>query len=97
LIYVSDNASHYGTSSYQGNATVAAAEWKEFKKRNPNAKMVCINIQSDPTTQISDDSSCCNIGGFSDSIFETIQNFVNSKGKNANVEAWVKEIEAVVL
>jgi 60 kDa SS-A/Ro ribonucleoprotein len=97
LIYVSDNASWYGTGQYQGKATVAAAEWKELKKRNPNAKMVCINVQSDPTTQISDDNSVMNIGGFSDQIFETILNFVNNKGKNANVEAWVKEIEAVVL
>lgn len=97
LIYVSDNASWYGTGSYQGNSTRAAAEWKEIKKRNPGAKMVCINVQSDPTTQISDDNSVMNIGGFSDQIFETILNFVNNKGKNANTEAWIKEIEAIAI
>lgn len=97
LIYVSDNASWFGTSSYQGNGTASAHEWSLFKKRNPNAKMVCINIQSDPTTQIMDDNSVCNIGGFSDEIFNTINNFVNNKSKNANAEAWVKEIESVIL
>ena len=96
LIYVSDNACNYSENGY-GNATGVAVEWKEFKKRNPKAKMVCINIQFDPTTQIVDDNSVLNVGSFSDSIFETIQNFVNSKGKNANVESWVKEIESVVL
>lgn len=95
LIYVSDNASWYGTG--YGNITGVAAEWKIFKKRNPNAKMVCIDIQTEPTTQIQDDNSVMNIGGFSDSIWETIENFVNSKSKNSNVEAWIKEIESVVL
>lgn len=89
--------SNYGTSSYQGSGTAAAHEWSLFKKRNPNAKMVCINIQSDPTTQIVDDNSVCNIGGFSDLVWTTIENFVNSKSKNANVESWVKEIESVIL
>lgn len=97
LIYVSDNASWYGTDSYQGKATVAEAEWKEFKKRNPKAKMVCINVQSDPTTQIQESSDVMNIGGFSDTIFETIKNFLGNKSKNASVETWVKEIEAIVL
>lgn len=97
LIYVSDNAGWYGTSSYQGSGTAAAHEWALFKKRNPNAKMVCINIQSDPTTQIMDSNSVLNIGGFNDEIFKTIENFTNNKGKNSNIEIWMKEIEAVIL
>lgn len=97
LIYISDNASWYSTSTYQGNGTVAAHEWLLFKKRNPNAKMVCINIQSDPTTQIMDDKSILNIGSFNDEIFKTIENFVNNKSKNANVESWVKEIDSIIL
>ncbi len=97
LIYVSDNASWYNSTQYYGNATAVANEWKEFKNRNPKAKMVCINIQSDPTTQIQDDGDVLNIGGFNDELFTTIKNFMDNNGKKSNTDLWIKEIESIII
>ena len=54
IVYVSDNESwidspHYGR--YGGSATETMKQWELFKRRNPQAKMVCIDIQPYSTTQ----------------------------------------------
>ncbi len=48
VIYVSDNESwvdapHYGR--FGGNRTETMNQWAQFKRRNPQARMVCIDIQ----------------------------------------------------
>lgn len=96
VIYVSDNMSWIDTKTtnvWDRGGTATMEQWKTFKKGNPNAKMVNINVQPYGTTQASNDKDIVNIGGFSDTIFETIEAFVTAKtGKQ-----WVTVINEVDL
>lgn len=85
IIIVSDNEanSQFGRHNLRG-------EWNIYKKRNPKAKLVLIDIAIGETTQASDDKSVINISGFSDSVFKIIENFVDSKGDH-----FVEEIEKI--
>lgn len=99
VIYVSDNESWMdsrpvGIFNFRGaRATATMAEWQAFKRRNPKAKMVCIDLAPGGTTQATNDKDIINIGGFSDAIFETIANFVASKSG----DQWVTTIEKIEL
>lgn len=95
VIYVSDNESWadfaYSTSSRYFGATGSAAEWNKFKKNNPKAKLVLIDLQPNTSTQVKDDPDVLNIGGFSDSVFDVIASFVSgNKNHFADVIEKVK-------
>jgi 60 kDa SS-A/Ro ribonucleoprotein len=86
VIFVSDNESWYGNQrgyySY-GGKTNFANEWLEYKKRNPKAKLVCIDISPNNTTQIPNiPAEVLNVGGFSDSVFEVVSNFFNRDSRS---------------
>lgn len=70
VIYVSDN------QSWRGRKFGAASEWQTFKNRNKKAKLVLIDIQPYANTQVPDQKDVLNIGGFNDSVWTTIYNFV---------------------
>lgn len=95
VIYVSDNESWVdsGRSSY-GRGTATMQEWNKFKTRNPNAKLVCIDITPSTSTQAHDREDILNVGGFSDSVFDVIARFVELGN---NKDLWVKTIESVSL
>jgi 60 kDa SS-A/Ro ribonucleoprotein len=87
VIFVSDNESWYTPSNsalvaYYGRKTGMVSEWQILKKRNPKAKLVCIDIQPGSTTQVPDDKSVLNVGGFSDAVFEVVANFVNGDSQD---------------
>lgn len=92
IIYVSDNQSWVDSNMYGATATMT--EWNKFKVRNPKAKMVCIDITPNTTTQAHDREDMLNIGGFSDNCFEVIKTFVEM-GNNRDL--WVKTIDSVSL
>jgi 60 kDa SS-A/Ro ribonucleoprotein len=92
VIYVSDNESWI--DNHHRHATGTMVEWTKFKARNPQAKMVCIDLSPNTTTQAHDREDILNVGGFGDSIFEVIAIF-NRLGNNKDL--WVKSIEAVKL
>jgi 60 kDa SS-A/Ro ribonucleoprotein len=60
-----------------------------YKKRVPNAKLICIDITPNKTVQVQDGSGVLNVGSFSDSVFDVIDTFTNNK----NVD-FVKVIES---
>jgi len=103
IIYVSDNESWVDTNqasvteAFYGIragtlATATMTEWKKFKRRNPKAKMVCIDIQPYRTAQASDDKDILNVGGFSDVVFKLLGDF--ARGGEGH---WTDEIEKVEL
>jgi 60 kDa SS-A/Ro ribonucleoprotein len=93
VIYVSDNESWVDSGSgYRGTATMA--EWNKFKARNPNAKLVNIDITPNATTQAHDREDILNVGGFSDQVFDVIARFIELGN---NKDLWVKTIESVKL
>ena len=93
ILYVSDNeswADHYGWSGGgQGSCT---EEWARTKSRCPEAKMVCIDVTPNESTQVPDRADCLNVGGFSDDVFDVVGNFLNGSGQH-----WVDQIKAVEL
>ena len=89
VIFVSDNES-WIDANRGGYGTAVMTEWEKLKQRNPRAKMVCIDIVPNSTTQAPDRKDVLNIGGFSDAVFEIIGSF--AKDTNGT-DHWIREIE----
>ena len=110
VVFVSDNESWVTpenqdrTGWYNSRGTSVMQEWETYKQRNPDARLVCIDIQPYGSTQAHDREDILNIGGFSDSVFETIAKFtsgeldgVSDSVEDQSVERFVAEVEAVEL
>lgn len=91
IIYVSDNESWINTRYTRKTETQDA--WEKFKSYNPSAKMVCIDLTPNTTTQAPNDKSVLNVGGFSDAVYDVIANFVENTGSK---DFWVRSIEEAV-
>lgn len=74
IIVASDTESWMDTQRW-GGGTGMAQEWAVYKKRNPKAKLVCINITPQGTVQVPNSKDVMNIGGFNDSVFNIIDYF----------------------
>lgn len=97
LIYVSDNESWIDSpihGHWGGSRTETIKQWAQFKSRNPQARMVCLDLQPYGTTQAQEREDILNIGGFSDQVFEVIAEFAAGR---LNADHWVGVIEAVTI
>ena len=92
VILVSDNQSWVDARRHGATATMT--EWEVLKQRNPEAKLVCVDLAPYGTSQAKNRKDIMNVGGFSDAVFESIAAFARSADMAAH---WVKEIEAVEL
>lgn len=93
VILVSDNESWIDArNGSRGTATLAT--WKQFKLSNPKARLVCLDIQPNATTQAPDSDDVLNIGGFSDDVFTLIADV--AEGRTGR-DHWVGKINAVNL
>ena len=90
VILVSDNESWVDRG--RGRGTELMNAWQKFRQRNPNAKLVCLDIQPNRTTQASEREDILNIGGFSDQVFEVISAFAAGE---LNGDHWIGRIQAV--
>jgi len=90
VIYVSDNESWIDAK--RSGATATMGQWNVFKQRNPQAKLVCIDIAPHATTQAMERADILNIGGFSDDVFKIIAAFAAGQLDPAH---WVGEIAAI--
>ncbi|MBX7221366.1 MAG: TROVE domain-containing protein [Blastocatellia bacterium] len=90
IIYVSDNESWVDANG-RGRGTATMQEWNVFKQRNPQARMVCIDIQPYGTTQAYERDDILNVGGFSDQVFDVIAKFAAG---TLGADHWVGVIEA---
>jgi len=107
VIYASDNeswvesaqaaassTSNNYNSYYRKSSTSTMLEWQKFRGRNPKAKMVCIDLVPNRTTQAHSRPDVLNIGGFSDSVFNVISTFVKYGNDK---ELWVDTINKIEL
>ncbi|RPI74938.1 MAG: TROVE domain-containing protein, partial [Desulfobacteraceae bacterium] len=92
VVFVSDNESWVDAGV--GRGTAMLREWNTFKKRNPLARLVCIDIQPNRTTQAAEREDILNIGGFSDQVFEVMTTFAAGE---LSPEHWVALIDQVDL
>jgi 60 kDa SS-A/Ro ribonucleoprotein len=92
VVYVSDNESWVDARGGRGTETMR--EWSAFKRRNPRARMVCIDVQPYQTVQAAESADVLNVGGFSDNVFELLADFAAGR---MNPDHWVGVIERVAL
>ncbi len=94
FILISDNESWIDGNHYYnlGNGTKTHEEWLKFKKRNPGAKMICIDISPNATSQIQERPDILQIAGFSDQVFGLMAEFIRG-GNSANF--WINEIDKI--
>ena len=69
-------------------------EWTQFKERNPQARMVCIDIQPYGTTQAQERDDIVNVGGFSDQVFRLLADV--AAGRHS-ADHWVQRDRARTL
>ena len=102
VIYVSDYESWMDTNGQQTHrygwgasdtkmVTGMMTEWRKFKKRNPKARLVCVDLQPNPSAQVIVEKDILSIGGWSDTCFKLIADFA-SNGNGG--DSWVQRIEA---
>lgn len=92
LIILSDNQSWMDQRAYGQTATMQA--WAALKSRNPNAKLICVDLQPYTNSQAAEGGDVLNIGGFSDAVFGLIADFTSG---NLAAAGLVKKIEALKL
>jgi 60 kDa SS-A/Ro ribonucleoprotein len=89
VVIVSDNESWVDAT--RRGVTATMREWDELKRRNPAAKLVCIDIQPYGTSQAPQGrADIFNVGGFSDAVFDTIARFVSGDARD-----WVSIVQQV--
>ncbi len=96
VIFVSDNESWFDArrwgSGIHGTKTLRL--WNKIQRNNPDAKLVCIDLQPNGTTQAPDRPDVMNVGGFSDAVFERVAEFLDGK---MTPDHWVGVIRKVEL
>lgn len=90
VVIVSDNESWVDAT--RRSATATMTEWDQLKKRNPSAKLVCVDVAPYGTTQATGRTDILNVGGFSDAVFDTIARFVSGETRD-----WVEIIREMEL
>lgn len=93
VIFVSDNES-WVDRGYYSRGTGLLNEWEIFKKKNPNSKLVCIDLQPSTNSQLKERKDILLVGGWSDSVFDVISSFVNQKESDNH---WIDQIQSVEL
>lgn len=88
VIFISDNESWADPKASRGTALMA--EWEKLRQRNPKARLVCIDLVPNTTTQAIERQDILNIGGFSDAVFDLIADFAAGADGSSH---WIREIE----
>jgi len=88
LILVSDNESWIDARRH--GATETLRQWERIKQFNPQARLICIDLQPHGTTQAPDRADILNVGGFSDAVFDVVAQFASG---TFGAGHWVDAIE----
>ncbi len=94
LIFISDYESWVDSLGYYGRRapTSMLEEWNILKSRNPKAKLICIDLTPSDSTQVKDHKDILQVGGFSDTVFSIVSEFINDRLTPDN---WVGLIEGM--
>jgi len=100
VVFVSDNQSWADfrltpVAANGARGTAMAEEWERLRARNPNAKLVLVDVQPNATTQVASDSTrddVLNVGGFSDAVFDVLAAFTRGELRG---DGWLETIRAI--
>jgi 60 kDa SS-A/Ro ribonucleoprotein len=93
LIYVSDNESWFdGLASTAARRTQTQEAWQQYKRRHPQAKLVCIDLTPNATVQVRSAPDVLNVGGFSDHVFDLVGRFHRGDLAGDGMVAAVREV-----
>jgi len=91
VVLVSDNESWVDARATE---TELVREWRVFRARNPGARLVCIDLAPNRTTQAPDaELGVFNVGGFSDVVFDLVGDLANAR----RPADWATYVEAMPL
>jgi 60 kDa SS-A/Ro ribonucleoprotein len=86
ILIISDNQSWFDGSArgsyYNPGATGTTQEWQNYRAKRKDAKIVCWDIQPIATTQLKNDRSVLNIGGFTESAYDLVGNWFSSNTRD---------------
>lgn len=91
IVVVSDNESWMDSTGRGYYGTGAMQQWRLIQQKNPNAKIVCIDLTPNVSKQLVDEPNVANVGGFSDAVFDFIASFSSTN------ESWENKIKALAL
>lgn len=97
IIMVSDYESWIDTPIMPGkysDGTKMHEEWMAFKKRNRNAKFICMDLTPRDNSQVKDRPDILQVGGFSDQVFGVIAGFMDG---TSSPDYWVSKIQEIDL
>jgi 60 kDa SS-A/Ro ribonucleoprotein len=92
-VVVSDNQS-WAEPQWSTGGTAAEREWQRIRRRNPRARLVCIDLQPYANTPARDRDGVLNVGGFGDAVFDVIAQFLRGHSGRG---VWVEAIERIAL
>lgn len=92
MVIVSDNESWVDARHH--GATETMRQWAALKARCPQARLVCIDLQPNASTQALEQPDVMNVGGFSDAVFAAVARFADGAPDAGH---WVREIEKIPL
>lgn len=90
LIMVSDNESWIDARRQGASETML--QWERIKRINPQARLICIDLQPGWATPAADRDDILNVGGFSDAVFDVIEQFTAGL---YGPQHWVEAIESM--
>lgn len=99
IVLVSDNQSwveSLGINRYGGKekgVTELQKEWDAWKFRNPNSKLVCIDVAPYTTTQVQERKDILNIGGWGDECFKLISMFCRGELGEGHLISIIESVE----
>lgn len=96
ILIISDNESWFdgtarGTYAYRNGSTGTAGAWDNYKKAHKGAKLVCWDIAPTMTTQVKNDRSVLNIGGFTESAYDLVGNWFSTNTE----DSWRKLVNEI--
>jgi 60 kDa SS-A/Ro ribonucleoprotein len=96
VVIVSDQESwvDMGSRATLGRQTALSREWQRFREHNPQARLVCLDLQPYRSVQAPPSWDILHVGGFSDEVFRVLGRFLEGR---LGPEAWIEQIEAVPL
>lgn len=90
MIYFSDNESWIVENTYRwgSQATEMMDLWKQIRRANSNAKLICVDLNANRSIQVKNLPDVLNVGGWNDNVWAVTSQFLSGETKD-----WASIIE----